>query len=60
VLAGTFSEATAGVTVMPTRWINIRPEIRGDFASTNAYGRVGGGPHKPNELSAAVDLIIKF
>ena len=58
--AGTFSEATVGVTIMPTRRINIRPEIRGDFSSVNAYGRVGGGSHKPNELSAAVDFIFKF
>lgn len=58
--AGTFSEVTAGVTIMPTRWIDIRPEIRGDFASVNAYGLAGGGPHKQNELTTAVDLILKF
>lgn len=59
-LPGTFSEVTGGVNLMPTRWISIRPELRGDFSDKNAYGRVGGGPHKSNELTAAVDMILKF
>jgi hypothetical protein len=59
-LPGTFSEATIGVNVMPNKWISLRPELRGDFAAQPSYGRLGGGPHKPNEFSAALDLICKF
>jgi hypothetical protein len=59
-LPGIFSEATWGVNVVPNKWISLRPEVRGHFAAQPSYGRVGSSPHKPNEFSAAIDLIVKF
>ena len=57
---GTFSEVTVGVDLMPKSWMSFRPEVRGDFAAQPSYGRFGGGPHKPNEFTAAIDLLLKF
>ena len=57
---GTFGEATVGVNVMPVPWINLRPEVRGDFASSAVLGPVAAAAHKRDQLTAGGDLIFKF
>ena len=36
-----YSEVTAGLNWHPLRWLEFRPEIRGDFAGAPAFGRNG-------------------
>jgi hypothetical protein len=57
---GTFGETTAGLNVMPVPWINIRPEIRGDFATSDVLGPLSDPVHKKNQLTAGGDIIFKF
>ena len=57
---GTFGESTIGLNVMPVPWINIRPEIRGDFASSAVLGPLSDPVHKENQLTAGGDIIFKF
>jgi len=59
-VAGQFGETTLGLSVMPTRWITFRPEVRGDFSGQPSFGPVGAANHSRNQLSAAFDLIFKF
>lgn len=57
---GTFGESTAGLNVMPVPWINIRPEVRGDFSSTSVLGPLSAPVHKKNQLTVGGDIIFKF
>lgn len=59
-IPGTYGEATVGLNVMPTPWINLRPEVRGDFGSESFYGSAGLPDHKQTQLTVAMDLIFKF
>jgi hypothetical protein len=59
-VAGHFGESTLGLSVMPTRWITFRPELRGDFSGQPSFGPVGAANHSRNQLSAAFDMIFKF
>jgi hypothetical protein len=54
-----FSEVTFGLNWHPTRFIEIRPEIRGDFASQRAFGR-NNLPTDYTQLSGAISALIKF
>lgn len=58
--AGHFGEAAMGTTYMPSRWIEFRPEIRGDFAGQPSFGPVGASHLDRNQLTVAGDLIFKF
>ena len=57
---GTFGESTVGLNVMPVPWINIRPEVRGDFASSPVLGPLSDHVHKKNQLTMGGDIIFKF
>jgi len=52
-----YEEVTLGFDYHPYKWIQIRPEIRGDFASHEAFGQFHD---RRNQLSIACDALIKF
>jgi hypothetical protein len=52
-----YEEVTLGFDYHPYKWIQIRPEVRGDFANHEAFGEFHN--HK-DQLSLAVDALIKF
>jgi hypothetical protein len=39
--------------------MDLRPEVRGDFADERAFGR-GGIPRDHSQLTLAMDLLLKF
>jgi hypothetical protein len=49
-----------GLNVMPTAWINFRPEVHGDFASEPAFGPVDSRNRERSQFTAAFDVILKF
>lgn len=55
-----YAEVTLGVNWHPFRWLEIRPEIRGDFASEPAFGASGrpGGHH--SQLTGVISAMVKF
>jgi hypothetical protein len=59
-IAGEFGETTLGLSVMPTRWITFRPEVRGDYSGQPSFGPASAATHSRNQLSVAFDLIFKF
>jgi hypothetical protein len=54
-----YGEITFGVNWHPSRLIEFRPEIRGDFADRPAFGG-GGIPVDRNQLTLAMSALIKF
>lgn len=58
-IATNYGEVTLGLNWHPTRFLEIRPEIRGDFAGTPAFGG-GGDPDQRNQLTAVISALIKF
>lgn len=54
-----YSEVTLGLNWHPTTFLEVRPEIRGDFAGMRVYG-TGGPPTDRNQLTGAVSALIKF
>jgi hypothetical protein len=52
-----YGEVTLGFDYHPYKWIQIRPEIRGDFADHPAFGR---NMDREDQLSIAVDALVKF
>jgi hypothetical protein len=56
---GTYSEATAGITLHPTPWLEFRPEIRGDFSGQRSFGAAASTVRHRNELSAGFELLLK-
>jgi hypothetical protein len=54
-----YSEVTLGLNWHPTRFIEIRPEIRGDFASRPAFGG-GDRPTNHSQLTGAISALFKF
>jgi hypothetical protein len=57
--AADYSEVTLGVNWHPTRCLEIRPEIRGDFASEPAFGGGGGGGNF-SQLTGGISAVVKF
>lgn len=55
-----YTEVTLGVNWHPTRFLEIRPEVRGDFAGEPVFGGGGspGGNH--SQLTAVISGLIKF
>jgi hypothetical protein len=55
-----YSEVTLGVNWHPIKCLEIRPEVRGDFASAPAYGGGGspGGNH--SQLTGVISALLKF
>lgn len=54
-----YSAVTMGLNWHPNAWIEVRPEIRGDFAGQPAYGAVGG-PLSRNQFTGVISALIKF
>ena len=58
-IATNYSAVTVGVNWHPTRYLDVRPEIRGDFAGKDAFG--GGGVAKDrSQLTGVVSALLKF
>jgi hypothetical protein len=52
-----YEEVTLGFDYHPVKWLQIRPEVRGDFASHDAFGEFHD---RRNQLSIACDALFKF
>ncbi len=61
-----YYEATANVQIHPMpndnwfQWLQVRPEIRVDWADQRAYGFTGPGSGKYSQVSFGVDAIMQF
>lgn len=58
-IAANYSEVTLGLNWHPTPDLEIRPEIRGDFADEVAFGN-GGVPVSRSQLTGAISALLKF
>lgn len=54
-----FSEVTLGVNWHPHACIEIRPEVRGDFAGAPAFGPAGA-PTDRSQFTMAISALLKF
>ena len=59
-IATDFAEATLGFNWHPTKYLEIRPEIRGDFAGQPAFAGGGGPPTHRAQLTGGISALIKF
>jgi hypothetical protein len=50
---------TAGFNWHPIKYLEIRPEIRGDFAGAPAFG-VNGAHTDRSQLSGGISFLVKF
>ncbi len=59
--ANNYFEVTGGVDYHPYKWLQIRPEVRGDFADRHAAFGAFDNPKKfKDQLSLACDFLVKF
>ena len=58
-IATDYTEATLGVNWHPNRFLEIRPEVRGDFSGQPAFGG-GGVPKHSSQFTGAISALIKF
>jgi putative OmpL-like beta-barrel porin-2 len=58
--AAHYGEVAVGLNITPNRWINFRPELRGDFASEPGFGSVSSSDRERSQFTAAFDVILKF
>jgi len=58
-VATNFEEVTLGVNWHPIKCLEVRPEIRGDFAGAPAFG-VGGAHTDRSQLTGGVSFLLKF
>jgi hypothetical protein len=54
-----YAEVTLGLNWYPTKFLEIRPEIRGDFAGKPAFG-VGGRNDHFSQLTGGISAMLKF
>jgi hypothetical protein len=54
-----YTETTLGINWHPVKYIEFRPEIRGDFAAAPAYGVNGQHTHF-SQLSGGISFLLKF
>lgn len=54
-----YEEVTLGVNWHPSRWLEVRPEIRGDFASRPAFG-INGLHTEYSQLTGGISMLMKF
>jgi len=54
-----YEEVTLGVNWHPDKHLEIRPEIRGDFAGAPAFGVNGAHDHF-SQLTGAISFLVKF
>jgi hypothetical protein len=53
-----YGEVTLGVNWHPNKYLEIRPEVRGDFAGRPAFG--AGGPRHRDQFTAVLSALVKF
>ncbi|MDX2038439.1 MAG: outer membrane beta-barrel protein [Isosphaeraceae bacterium] len=58
--ATNYSAVTLGVNWHPLPALEIRPEIRGDFAGVPAFGSSGRGGDAYSQLTGGISALIKF
>jgi len=58
--ATNYSEVTLGVNYHPNKIVELRPEIRGDFAGKPAYGASGRPGAHFSQLTGGISFLIKF
>jgi hypothetical protein len=58
--AADYSEVTLGLNWHPCRYVEVRPEIRGDFASEPAFGGGGNPGGNFSQLTGVISALIKF
>lgn len=58
--AADYAAVTLGVNWHPARWIEFRPEIRGDFASEPAFGGGGNAGGNFSMLTGGISTLVKF
>jgi Putative beta-barrel porin-2, OmpL-like. bbp2 len=54
-----YSEVTLGVNWHPVKYLEIRPEVRGDFAGAPAFGVNGAHTHE-SQLTGGISFLVKF
>jgi hypothetical protein len=54
-----YSEATLGINWHPVKYVELRPEIRGDFAAAPAFGVNGEHTHH-SQLTGGISFLVKF
>jgi Putative beta-barrel porin-2, OmpL-like. bbp2 len=54
-----YAEVTGGINWHPVKYLEIRPEIRGDFAGAPAFGVNGEHTHR-SQLSGGISFLVKF
>jgi hypothetical protein len=54
-----YEEVTLGVNYHPIKYLDIRPEIRGDFANAPAFGVNGQHTHE-RQLTGGISFLVKF
>jgi hypothetical protein len=54
-----YAEVTGGLNWHPIKYLEIRPEIRGDFAGQPAFG-VGGAHTRREQLTGGISFMVKF
>jgi Putative beta-barrel porin-2, OmpL-like. bbp2 len=54
-----YSEVTLGLNWHPDKHLDIRPEIRGDFAGKDAFG-VNGAHNHESQLTGGISFLVKF
>ena len=58
-LPGSYGEAALGMSLHPARWIDLRPEIRGDFSGQHSFGGTDRTDRHRNQFSAAFEMVYK-
>lgn len=54
-----YSAVTWGLNWHPNQYLEVRPEIRGDFADRPAFGG-GGNPDEKAQLTGVISALLKF
>lgn len=57
-IATDYAAVTVGVNWHPNSYLEIRPELRGDFAGKDAFGT--SGPTTRNQMTAVISALFKF
>jgi hypothetical protein len=55
-----YFEVTAGLNIMLTRWLNLRPEVRWDSATSAVFGPSGSPNPENHQWTYGFDTLVKF
>jgi hypothetical protein len=58
-ISTSYSEVTLGANWHPLKWLEFRPEIRGDFAGAPAFG-ANGAHTSHSQLTGGISFLVKF